>query len=325
MINKGRGPGKYKSTERKDRNERFSDKKNPRSNEKRSSFDRPEKGESPERRDTSESSERRDRRESPGKRDRHESPERKDKRELANKKTEKIRLNKYISNSGVCSRREADTLIEKGEIKVNGVVVKEMGVGVSPKDKVEYKGKVLSTEKKVYILMNKPKDTVTTASDPQGRRTVMDIIQNACPERVYPVGRLDRNTTGLLILTNDGELSKQLTHPSFETKKIYHVFLDRPFLPEHFQTIQKGIELEDGFIKPDSVNYVEQKDPSQLGIEIHSGKNRIVRRLFEHLGYEVEKLDRVLFAGLTKKNLPRGKWRFMDEKEVRFLKAEMNK
>lgn len=238
------------------------------------------------------------------------------------KPPESMRLNKYIANSGVCSRREADTLIEKGEIKVNGNVVKEMGVTVSIDDKVEYQGKKLIPEKKVYLLLNKPKDTVTTSNDPEGRKTVIEIIRNACPQRVYPVGRLDRNTTGVLLLTNDGDLSKQLTHPSFEAKKIYHVFLDKPVKPEDLETIKNGIELEDGPIKPDAVNYVDN-DPAQVGIEIHSGKNRIVRRIFEHFGYQVEKLDRVFFAGLTKKNLPRGKWRFLSDKEVRFLKSEL--
>ncbi|WP_291862624.1 pseudouridine synthase [Marinilabilia sp.] len=236
------------------------------------------------------------------------------------KPPESMRLNKFIANSGVCSRREADTLITKGEIKVNGNVVKEMGLTVSINDKVEYKGKKLIPEKKVYLLLNKPKDTVTTSSDPEGRKTVIEIIRNACPQRVYPVGRLDRNTTGVLLLTNDGELSKQLTHPSFEAKKIYHVFLNQPLAPAHLESIKNGIELEDGLVKPDAVNYVDG-DPMQAGIEIHSGKNRIVRRIFEHFGYQVEKLDRVYFAGLTKKNLPRGKWRFLADKEVRFLKA----
>jgi 23S rRNA pseudouridine2605 synthase len=239
------------------------------------------------------------------------------------KPPESMRLNKYIANSGVCSRREADTLIEKGEIKVNGNVVKEMGVTVSINDKVEYQGKKLIPEKKVYLLLNKPKDTVTTSSDPEGRKTVIEIIRNACPQRVYPVGRLDRNTTGVLLLTNDGDLSKKLTHPSFEAKKIYHVFLNQPVKPEDLETIKNGIELEDGPVKPDAVNYVDN-DSTQIGIEIHSGKNRIVRRIFEHFGYKVEKLDRVFFAGLTKKNLPRGKWRFLSDKEVRFLKAELN-
>ena len=238
------------------------------------------------------------------------------------KPTENMRLNKFIANSGVCSRREADTLIEKGEIKVNGKIVKEMGVTVSIDDKVEYQGKKLIPEKKVYLLLNKPKDTVTTSKDPEGRKTVIEIIRNACPQRVYPVGRLDRNTTGVLLLTNDGDLSKQLTHPSFEAKKIYHAFLDKPVKPEDLETIKKGIELEDGPIKPDAVNYVDN-DPMQVGLEIHSGKNRIVRRIFEHFGYQVDKLDRVYFSGLTKKNLPRGKWRFLSEKEVRFLKAGM--
>jgi 23S rRNA pseudouridine2605 synthase len=234
-----------------------------------------------------------------------------------------MRLNKFIANSGVCSRREADTLIEKGAIKVNDKVITEMGMTVSIEDKVEYQGKKLLPEKKVYLLLNKPKDTVTTSRDPEGRKTVIEIIRNACPQRVYPVGRLDRNTTGVLLLTNDGDLSKKLTHPSFEAKKIYHVFLNQPLAPENLESIKNGVELEDGLVKPDAVNYVDN-DPMQAGIEIHSGRNRVVRRIFEHFGYKVEKLDRVFFAGLTKKNLPRGKWRFLDDKEVRFLKAGLN-
>ncbi|WP_255297451.1 pseudouridine synthase [Anaerophaga thermohalophila] len=174
-------------------------------------------------------------------------------------------------------------------------------------------------------MLNKPKDTVTTARDPEGRRTVIDIVKNACPQRLYPVGRLDRNTTGLLLLTNDGELAKKLTHPSFEAKKIYHVFLDKKLTPEDLETIASGVELEDGTIKPDAINYVDPKDLKQAGIEIHSGRNRVVRRIFEHLGYKVEKLDRVYYAGLTKKNLPRGKWRLLSDREVMYLKAGLSK
>ena len=232
-----------------------------------------------------------------------------------------IRLNRYIANSGVCSCREADTLIVKGLVTVNGKVATELGLQVKLTDDIRYNGKKLNPEQKVYVLINKPKDMVTTTSDPEGRRTVMDLIADACEERLYPVGRLDRNTTGVLLLTNDGDLSKKLTHPSSETKKIYHVFLDRPIAKQHLTDIRKGIELEDGLIKPDLVNYADANDHSQIGIEIHSGRNRIVRRIFESLGYKVEKLDRVYFAGLTKKNLARGKWRFLTKDEVMFLKA----
>ncbi|TCO06791.1 pseudouridine synthase [Natronoflexus pectinivorans] len=234
-----------------------------------------------------------------------------------------IRLNRYISNSGVCSRRDADELISKGLITVNGKVVKELGLKVSKDDVVKYDGKKLNPEHRVYILINKPKDMVTTSSDPEGRRTVLDLVQEACDERVYPVGRLDKNTTGVLLLTNDGDLSKKLTHPSSEIKKIYHIFTDKPVSKAHIDAIAKGIELEDGIIKVDAVSYAHQEDKKQVGIEIHSGRNRIVRRIFEHLGYNVEKLDRVWFAGLTKKNLPRGKWRFLTPDEVKFLKAGM--
>ncbi|MDG5799732.1 pseudouridine synthase [Marinilabiliaceae bacterium ANBcel2] len=234
-----------------------------------------------------------------------------------------IRLNRYIANSGVCSRRDADELIRKGQITVNEKTVTELGCKVLLSDRVKYKGELLNPEQKVYILLNKPKDTVTTVSDRQGRRTVIDLISEACEERVYPVGRLDRNTTGLLLLTNDGELSKQLTHPSSLRKKIYHVFTDKPIDEADLDQIRNGIELEDGLIVPDAVSYTDKKDRTQAGIEIHSGKNRIVRRIFEHMGYKVVKLDRVYFSGLTKKNLPRGKWRFLTKKEIILIKAGM--
>lgn len=238
---------------------------------------------------------------------------------------ETLRLNRFISNAGVCSRREADTLIKKGLIQVNGKAVTEMGISVNRTDKVEYNGKRLSPEKKIYLLLNKPKDVVTTAKDPQGRTTVIDIVKNACPERIYPVGRLDRNTTGVLLLTNDGDLSKKLTHPRFNVKKIYHVFTDHPLTNRHLETLRAGIELDDGVIKPDAVNFADPNDPTQVGIEIHSGQNRVVRRMFEHLGYNVVKLDRVYFSGLTKKNIPRGKWRILKDKEVVMLKAGLLK
>jgi 23S rRNA pseudouridine2605 synthase len=230
-----------------------------------------------------------------------------------------IRLNKYIAQSGVCSRREADTLIENGKIRVNDKVITEMGYQVQPGDKVYYDKRLLSREKLVYVLLNKPKDFITTTDDPQERKTVMNLVATACEERIYPVGRLDRNTTGLLLLTNDGELSKKLTHPSHEISKMYQVELDMPLSNKHFEDIQEGIELEDGLIKIDDIAVLDNTGRN-LGIEIHSGKNRIVRRIFESLGYQVTRLDRVMFAGLTKKDLPRGKWRFLSEKEIIRLK-----
>ncbi|NOU61147.1 pseudouridine synthase [Marinifilum caeruleilacunae] len=231
-----------------------------------------------------------------------------------------LRLNKYISNTGECSRREADSRIAEGRVTVNGKVVTEVGTKVNLKDKVCMDGVLLHPEAKVYLVLNKPKDFVTTLDDPMGRRTVIDLIKNACKERVYPVGRLDRMTTGVLLFTNDGDLTKRLTHPSYNKKKIYHVFLDREISQEELDMVDKGLELEDGFIKSDAISFADPKDKKQVGIEIHSGRNRIVRRIFEHLGYTVEKLDRVFFAGITKKNIPRGKWRFLSEEEVRMLK-----
>jgi 23S rRNA pseudouridine2605 synthase len=230
-----------------------------------------------------------------------------------------IRLNRYIANSGVCSRREADELIGKGDVQVNGTVVTEMGYRVKPGDVVKYGNKVLNPEKMVYVLLNKPKDVITTTEDPEERNTVMDMVADAGPFRLYPVGRLDRNTTGLLLMTNDGELASKLTHPSNNVKKVYQVEIDKPITDEHFEAIRNGLELEDGFIKPDDLAIVTP-DAQVVGVEIHSGRNRIVRRLFESLGYEVTKLDRTVFAGLTKKELPRGKWRFLEPKEVVKLK-----
>ncbi len=230
-----------------------------------------------------------------------------------------LRLNKYIAQAGVCSRREADTLIQNGKIRVNSKVVTEMGHQVQPGDKVYYDGKLLSKEKLVYILLNKPRDFITTTDDPQERKTVMSLVATACNERIYPVGRLDRNTTGLLLLTNDGELSKKLTHPSHEVRKIYQIEIDIPLTNAHLEKIAEGFELEDGFVKVDDIAIIDATGRN-LGIEIHSGKNRIVRRIFDALGYEVTRLDRVMFAGLTKKDLPRGKWRFLTEKEVIRLK-----
>ena len=232
-----------------------------------------------------------------------------------------VRLNKYISNAGVCSRREADNLIKAGAVTVNGKVVTEMGFKINPGDVVNYGGGVIKSERKVYLLLNKPKDYITTMDDERGRRTVMELIKGATKERLYPVGRLDRNTTGLLLFTNDGDLTKKLTHPKYEVKKIYQVTLDKNLRGEDFQQIVEGMELEDGPIKVDDIQFAgDSKSRRELGIEIHSGRNRIVRRIFEKLGYEVIKLDRVFFAGLTKKDLPKGRWRLLDEKEVGWLK-----
>ena len=230
-----------------------------------------------------------------------------------------VRLNKFIANSGLCSRRDADELIKDGAITVNGEVVTEMGVKVSRTDKVMYGDKVLSGEQLVYVLLNKPKDYITTMRDPQGRRTVRDLVKNACKERIYPVGRLDRNTTGLLLLTNDGEMADKLTHPRNEITKIYHVELDKAVKPSDLEQLRTGVELEDGEVHADNATYV-QGEKRQVGLELHSGKNRVVRRMFEALGYEVLRLDRVMFAGLTKKEVPRGRWRMLTEKEVGYLR-----
>lgn len=231
-----------------------------------------------------------------------------------------VRLNKYLANAGICSRREADEFIQAGVVSVNGQVVTELGTKVLRTDDIRLHDQKVSMEKKVYVLLNKPKDCVTTSDDPQQRKTVMDLVKNACPERIYPVGRLDRNTTGVLLLTNDGDLASKLTHPKFLKKKIYHVFLDKKVTAHDMQQIATGITLEDGEVHADAIEYASATDKSQVGIEIHSGKNRIVRRIFESLGYRVVKLDRVLFAGLTKKNLRRGDWRFLTEKEVDMLR-----
>jgi 23S rRNA pseudouridine2605 synthase len=230
-------------------------------------------------------------------------------------------LNKFVAHAGICSRRDAADLVKSGKVAVNGQVITEPGFKVSPKDEVKVQGKKITTKKDlVYILLNKPKDHITTTDDPQGRKTVMDIVKKATTERVFPVGRLDRNTTGVLILTNDGELAQKLSHPSYEVRKIYEVTLDKPLIKKDFDELLNGITLEDGFIAPDSLAYADSKNKSVIGIEIHSGKNRIVRRLFEKLGYDVRNLDRVMYANLTKKNVERGKWRFLQEKEVRLLK-----
>ena len=233
---------------------------------------------------------------------------------------EPLRLNKFLANAGICSRREADEFIQAGVVTVNGEVVTELGTKIKRTDEIKFHDQPVNLEKKVYVLLNKPKDCVTTSDDPQQRKTVMDLVKNVCPERIYPVGRLDRNTTGVLLLTNDGDLASKLTHPKFLKKKVYHVFLDKNVTAHDMQQIAEGIELEDGEIHADAIEYASDTDKSQVGIEIHSGKNRIVRRIFEHLGYRVVKLDRVQFAGLTKKNLRRGDWRFLTEKEVEMLR-----
>ncbi len=239
--------------------------------------------------------------------------------EAVKSKYETIRLNRYIANSGLCSRREADDFISSGQITVNGKTITEMGYQVQGSDVVKYGRKILNREKLVYVLLNKPKDFLTTTEDPEGRKTVMDLVSKACEERIYPIGRLDRATTGLLLLTNDGELADKLSHPSNNIKKIYQAEIDKPITQADFDKILEGVELEDGLVKADDLSLITP-DAEVIGIEIHSGKNRIVRRIFEHLGYEVTKLDRTTYAGLTKKDLPRGNWRFLTEKEVIRLK-----
>ncbi|QDH78101.1 rRNA pseudouridine synthase [Echinicola soli] len=254
--------------------------------------------------------------------DQEEKPEynlKKVKPQLTKSDSREIRLNKYIANAGICSRRDADKLIEKGEIKVNGEVITELGHRVLLTDKVVYKGKLINPEKPVYVLLNKPKDFITTTDDPMNRKTVMHLVSAACEERIFPVGRLDRNTTGLLLFTNDGELAAKLSHPAEKIRKIYQVTLDNPITKAHIEEIVEGITLEDGLVNVDDIQILS-KDRTILGLEIHVGKNRIVRRIFAHLGYEVIALDRVTYAGLTKKDLSRGKWRFLTEKEVINLK-----
>ncbi len=248
------------------------------------------------------------------------TPKRADKKATTKKEPGAMRLNRYIANAGLCSRREADTFIATGCVTINGKIVSEMGHQVLPGESVSFNGRIITAEKKMYVLLNKPKGYVTTLEDPHADKTVMELIANACPERIYPVGRLDKSTTGLLLFTNDGDMTKRLTHPKYNRKKIYHVFLDQRVTKNHLQEIVDGITLEDGFVAADSVSYVSEDDKKQVGIEIHSGKNKIVRRIFEHLGYKVDKLDRVYFCGLTKKDLPRGRWRFLTEDEVTLLK-----
>lgn len=233
---------------------------------------------------------------------------------------ELIRLNKYLANAGVCSRREADEFIRAGVVKVNGEIANELGTKVKRTDEVAFHNTPVTLEQKIYVLLNKPKNCVTTAGDPQERLTVMDLVKTACHERIFPVGRLDRGTTGVLLLTNDGDLASKLTHPKYLKKKIYHVWLDKDVAVADMQKIAEGVELDDGEIHADAISYVTETDKDQVGIEIHSGRNRVVRRMFEALGYHVVKLDRVYFAGLTKKNLKRGRWRYLDDKEVTMLR-----
>ena len=233
---------------------------------------------------------------------------------------EPIRLNKFLANAGVCSRREADEFITAGVVSVNGEVITELGTKIKRGDEVKFHDQVVNIERKIYVLLNKPKDTVTTSEDPQARRTVMDLVKDACTERIYPVGRLDRNTTGVLLLTNDGDLASKLTHPKYLKKKIYHVHLDKNLTQADMEKIAAGIELDDGEIHADAISYTDENKKDDVGIEIHSGKNRIVRRIFESLGYKVVKLDRVYFAGLTKKGLRRGEWRYLTEQEVNYLR-----
>ncbi len=231
-----------------------------------------------------------------------------------------IRLNKFIAASGICSRRQADDLITAGVITVNGKTITELGTKIKPEDDIRYNGKRMKTERKVYLLLNKPKDYVTTTDDPKERKTVMTLIEGACKERIYPVGRLDRQTTGVLLFTNDGDLAKKIMHPSYNKKKIYHVYLDKGITASDMKKLSEGLTLEDGFIQADAISYVTADSKKEVGLEIHSGRNRIVRRMFEHLEYRVSRLDRVYYAGLTKKNLQRGTWRFLSDQEVSRLK-----
>jgi len=319
------GYGRPESRDRRERSDRHERYDKPESRDRRERSDRHDRYSKPESRDRRERSDRHDRYGKPESRDRygkHDKPERKErsKRSERLELSESVRLNKFIANSGICSRREADEYIKTGLVTVNGEIVTELGTKVKQDDDVRFNGQRLKGEKKVYLLMNKPKDYITTMSDPHAKKSVIDLISpEKCKERVVPVGRLDKATTGVLLFTNDGDLAARLTHPSYNVKKIYHVFLDKNLKKTDFDALLKGITLEDGEIHADSLSYVDD-DMSQVGIEIHSGRNRIVRRMFEHLGYEIKKLDRVYFAGLTKKNLRRGAWRFLTEEEITYLK-----
>lgn len=247
------------------------------------------------------------------------------KRRPAKPESEPIRLNKYIASTGHCSRREADRLIAEGKVSVNGKLAKDLGVKVNPKAKVTINNKLISGEKKVYLVMNKPKNVITTTHDPEGRKTVTSLVGDRIEARIFPIGRLDRNTTGVLILTNDGDMAEKLTHPKYGTEKIYEVSLNKALSPSDLQKLEDGIELEDGPFKLDKISFTDASDHSMLGVSVHSGRNRIIRRTFEHMGYEVVKLDRVSFAGLTKKNLPRGKWRKLSPREIAWLKMKGKK
>ena len=251
----------------------------------------------------------------------HSNPEKK--QDITDKPatSDSLRLNKYISHAGICSRRDADQLITDGKVTVNGTVITEMGYKVMPQDQITVDGKKIQLKKFVYILLNKPKGYITTTEDPENRKTVMELLTGATRERIYPVGRLDRNTSGLLLFTNDGELTNSLIHPSHNIPKIYAVTLDKALAKPDYEKIMQGVELEDGMMEVDELEYIDDKNPAELGIQIHSGKNRIVRRLFNSIGYEVVKLDRVMFGILTKRDLPRGKWRHLTETEVRNLKS----
>ncbi len=237
-------------------------------------------------------------------------------------KSGSVRLNKYIANSGICSRREADTYITAGVVKVNGKVITEMGYKVKPGDKVEFEGERIKNESKIYLILNKPKGFISAVSSEKGEPTVIDIVKRCCTQRIYPVGRLDKATTGVLLLTNDGDLTKKLTHPSSNIKKVYQVGLDKPLTKADMERLVKGVVLEDGEIHVDEIAYTNMDDKTKVGVELHSGRNRIIRRMFDHLGYTVKKLDRVYFAGITKKDVPRGKYRFLTEKEISFLKMK---
>jgi 23S rRNA pseudouridine2605 synthase len=331
-------PEKYEKTERPAR---------PLRPEKTERTGRPERTERTERSGRPERSERSDRPERPGKfvkpgrtgrpertykLDRSSLPDREVKPKKVVRKGEKndnpdlLRLNKYIANSGICSRREADRMIEAGAVSVNGEIVTQLGIKVGPGDKVQYGDQTINREKPRYVLLNKPKGYITTVDDPEKRKTVMALVAGACKERIYPVGRLDRNTTGLLLFTNDGNIAKKLTHPRYGIKKIYHVEIEKNLTRVDFLKITEGFKLEEEFIKVDSIEYIgDGKDKKQIGIELHSGQNRIVRRIFEHFDYKVLKLDRVYYAGLTKKNLPRGTWRLLDEQEINLLKMISSK
>ena len=253
---------------------------------------------------------------------RNKRPDRSTKQYRSRGAADEIRLNKFIANAGICSRREADELISSGAVTVNGKVISELGTKIKPTDQVKYGGEKIRSERKAYIVMNKPKDFITTVEDPHAKKTVMELFRNKVKERVYPVGRLDRTTTGVLLFTNDGELAKRLMHPRFKKKKIYHVYLNKALKKNDFQVLLNGIDLEDGPIAADKLSYVDAEDKNQVGLEIHSGRNRIVRRMFEHLGYKVTRLDRVYFAGLTKQKLRRGQWRYLTDKEIGKLKMD---